>query len=451
MKRIAKFRKQQMLALTAAIMATAWMPSVMAMPDSGLPEGLKSDGVSQNVEKSSETHLELNVTKDKSVATWNDFSIAKDHSVNFHRENGGSWQVLNRVTGNNLSEIYGKLSGDANGTIFLINPHGITFGEGAQVEVGSLVASTRDITNSNFNKGTYEFNGNNTTSITVSNLANIRAENGMVTLIAHDINNSGNISAKQVELIAGDKVTLKNVDKVVDYDNKIGVVVNTLSSGGQVINNGNIQAVVMQEKDANALVANLIKSDASSASQIIKDEFGNIELIGDKVLVDGNITTDGTVTTIGKNLLQVNDKASIDAETWNATGKIVDVVAGVTGDKATVNKISSTAVSKALVNTDVNITACPTNPTYYADINVKDAITKDSGNDTTLTFTAGRNISVDADITSTTDKAGKLNITLNSNNKLDGKSERDDGASIIKANIATNGGNFTTTGTIGTY
>ena len=103
------------------------------------------------------------------------------------------------------------------------------------------------------------------------------------------------------------------------------------------------------------------------------------------------------------------------------------------------------------MNTDVNITACPTNPTYYADINVKDAITKNRGNDTALTFTAGRNISVDADITSTTDKAGKLNITLNSNNHLNDKSKRDDGASIIKANIFTNGGNFTTTGNIGTY
>ena len=158
---IAKHRKQRIGALTAAIIATVWMPSVMAMPASGLPEGLNSDDVAKNEGKSNAAHLELDVTKDKSVANWTDFSIAKDHSVNFHRENGGSWQVLNRVTGNNLSEIYGKLSGDANGTIFLVNPHGITFGAGAQVDVGSFVASTLQITDADFMDDNYYHFSNN--------------------------------------------------------------------------------------------------------------------------------------------------------------------------------------------------------------------------------------------------------------------------------------------------
>ncbi|REN05232.1 filamentous hemagglutinin N-terminal domain-containing protein, partial [Mycobacterium tuberculosis] len=69
--------------------------------------------------------------------------------------------LLNRVVGDGVtiqaSRIDGALRtsliGNPNlpgGSVFLINPSGIVFGNGSSVNVGGLVASTLDIANSNF-------------------------------------------------------------------------------------------------------------------------------------------------------------------------------------------------------------------------------------------------------------------------------------------------------------
>ncbi|MGC8074506.1 filamentous hemagglutinin N-terminal domain-containing protein, partial [Salmonella enterica] len=57
--------------------------------------------------------------------------------------------ALNRVIGTKASDIQGRI--DANGQVFLVNPNGVLFGRGAQVNVGGLVASTLDITDAEFN------------------------------------------------------------------------------------------------------------------------------------------------------------------------------------------------------------------------------------------------------------------------------------------------------------
>ncbi|MCU0532435.1 MAG: filamentous hemagglutinin N-terminal domain-containing protein [Hydrococcus sp. Prado102] len=53
--------------------------------------------------------------------------------------------ILSRVTGNNPSHILGTLGILGNANLFLINPHGIIFGQNAQLDIrGSFVASTAD-------------------------------------------------------------------------------------------------------------------------------------------------------------------------------------------------------------------------------------------------------------------------------------------------------------------
>ena len=61
--------------------------------------------------------------------------------------------ALNRVLGNNGSSILGQL--EANGRVFLINPNGVVFGKGAQVNVGGLVASTQNLSDADFQAGKY--------------------------------------------------------------------------------------------------------------------------------------------------------------------------------------------------------------------------------------------------------------------------------------------------------
>ena len=57
----------------------------------------------------------------------------------------GIENVLTRVTGSNASEILGTLGVDGVANLFLLNPNGIIFGKGAELDLrGSFVGSTAD-------------------------------------------------------------------------------------------------------------------------------------------------------------------------------------------------------------------------------------------------------------------------------------------------------------------
>ncbi|KQV96838.1 S-layer family protein [Rhizobacter sp. Root1221] len=87
----------------------------------------------------------LNITQNaaRGVIEWQSFDIGSAARVNIVQPSAQS-VLVNRVTpGGSASQIYGRL--DANGRVFLVNTAGVTFGAGAQVNVGSLVASTLDL------------------------------------------------------------------------------------------------------------------------------------------------------------------------------------------------------------------------------------------------------------------------------------------------------------------
>lgn len=51
--------------------------------------------------------------------------------------------IFSRITGNNISEIFGTLGVEGAANLFLINPNGIVFGENARIDVGgSFIATT---------------------------------------------------------------------------------------------------------------------------------------------------------------------------------------------------------------------------------------------------------------------------------------------------------------------
>ncbi len=489
MRWIAKYRKQRMGALAAAMAVTAWMPTAM-MADAGIdhyevPTGAEAYGtaeVGQAAIKDGKNEMTINVKGARGTIDWTTFNIGKDARVKF--TGGNDFKVLNRVKEGNLSKIYGELNAPG-GTVFLVNPSGITFGAGAQVNVGSLVASTLNIsdkerenfikvdTNGAYVNKAFTFEGKGGSdggTIKVMSAANnvpaadIKA-NGVVALLAHKIDNYGNITAKQVAMASGTKITLnklvENGKTEVAYDDKIGVVINTATNDGYVCNRegGVIEAkdgyVLMTAKYAQNLLNTTIKNAGTiKATRLAKDESGNIILDGGRTLVYGELSTDGgTVTTKGYDMLQVNDDTVVNAKNWNVLAKSVTVKSGVTEKDSSKgkNEISNNAINKALEKGNVDIVAAPQDKSYYADIYINEVIKKEKGDDeTNLNITAGRNISVDADITSY-DNAGALNVSLNANNKEKTNSAREDGATVIKANIRTNGGDFTTTGSVGTY
>jgi filamentous hemagglutinin family protein len=87
------------------------------------------------------------ISSPNAILNWQSFSIGSDYGVNFRQQSATS-QVLNRVTGNDPSQILGSLT--SNGRVWLINPHGVLFGQNARIDVAGLVASTLDISNADF-------------------------------------------------------------------------------------------------------------------------------------------------------------------------------------------------------------------------------------------------------------------------------------------------------------
>ncbi len=88
--------------------------------------------------------LNINQTSAKGIVNWQSFSIGSGEKVNFIQPNAAA-STLNRIVGSDASSIYGQLN--ANGQVFLLNPNGVLFAPGSQVNVGGLVASTLQMNN----------------------------------------------------------------------------------------------------------------------------------------------------------------------------------------------------------------------------------------------------------------------------------------------------------------
>jgi filamentous hemagglutinin family protein len=169
-----------------------------------LPTGGTVVGGSATI-ASSGARLDINQTSGRAAIDWNTFNIGSDAHVHFQQPAGGV--ALNRVLASDASQIYGRLT--STGQVFLLNPQGIYFAPGAQVDVGGLVASTLNLSNANFMAGNYAFQGGSSNAII--NQGNITAASGgTLALIAAKITNDGTLTAPggNVLLGAGSKVTL---------------------------------------------------------------------------------------------------------------------------------------------------------------------------------------------------------------------------------------------------
>ena len=76
--------------------------------------------------------------------SFEEFNVLPEQQVYFANP-GGIKHIVTRVTGGNISEIFGSLGVDGKADLFLLNPNGILFGEDAALDIqGSFVATTAD-------------------------------------------------------------------------------------------------------------------------------------------------------------------------------------------------------------------------------------------------------------------------------------------------------------------
>ena len=297
------------------------------------------------------------------ILNWQSFSIMPGELTRFIQQSASS-SVLNRITGQNPSQILGALQ--SNGKVFLINPNGIVFGAGSRVDVNGLVASSLNLSDADFLAGNLKFSSTRATG-NVSNYGGITTPSGgQVYLIAPNVTNSGIITSPSgdVMLAAGHSVDLADSN-----DPDVRVVVS--APGNQALNVGKIVAASGRVGVYGALVnqLGLVSANSAVAGENGKIVFkstdttllgagsettatgagtgGDIEVLGNRVGLTGNAVVDASGQTGGGTVLVGGDTHGSNAAISNAALTYVGPQAQINADA-----IQSGAGGKVVVWSD---------------------------------------------------------------------------------------------------
>jgi len=354
---------------------------------------------------------------------WVGFSISSAETVQFVQPSTTA-VALNRVIGTDATQIYGHLV--ANGQVFLVNPNGVLFAPGAQVDVGGLVASSLNISDSDFLAGNYKFQTGSSNSrgsaspASVVNQGSITAAaGGSVALLGGQVSNQGTITARlgTVALAAGSAMTLDfNGNKLMSVKVDQGAV-SALAENRQLIQ-ADGGTVIMTAAARDTLVSTVVNNTGVIEARTIQNQDGEIELLGSpnggRVNVDGTLDASapnggngGSIETSGAHV-EIADTAHIT--TAASTGKtgtwLVDptdfTIASSGGD------ISGATLSGQLANNSVTLVSTSGSVSGNGDIFVNDAVSWSAN--TTLNLIAVRNIQINGTITASGNTAG---LTLN--------------------------------------
>lgn len=209
---------------------------------------------------------------------WQSFSVAPQETVQFKQPNSDSI-TLNRVTGNEASDIQGQIK--ANGHIFISNPNGVLIGNNAQINVGGLVATTQKISDEDFMANRFNFTGEG--KGVVENRGHIQVpKGGVVALVAPIVKNSGKITALQANTLLASaehfSITLPSNNKF-SYQITKGTLQGLVDNGGAILADGGY--VVLTAKGLSAVKKSVINHSGTIQANTVSNKNGKIELLGD--------------------------------------------------------------------------------------------------------------------------------------------------------------------------
>lgn len=300
-------RRKLSLAILAALSGSAY----------GLPEGGQVITGDVNIDVAGGT-MDVQQHTDRAVLEFDQFDVASGETVNFIQPDSDS-VVLNRVVGNELSEIHGAIN--ANGHVFLINTNGVLFGNEAQINVGGLLVSTLDLANEDFLQGRYDLEG--TSAAGIVNQGSLRAD-GDVELVAANIENQGLIAA------ADGAVTLRAPSAllVTTPGSDIPILVEDTATIQRIVNRGELRGERVRidaqvDTDALLLANTVIENSGLIRAVSARGDGGEIELLanGADVIQAGTLDV-STVAEGGKITSQIGGKVAVQAGRFAQMGEI---------------------------------------------------------------------------------------------------------------------------------
>ena len=335
---------------------------------------------------------------------WATFNVAPQEAVDFVQPSASAIAV-NRIADTNGSQILGQIN--ANGQVYLINPNGILFGAGAQVNVGGLVASTLDTSDAGLAGITRTFTG--TGSGSVNNLGTINAANGgFVALIGNHVGNQGTITAQlgTVALGAGNSISLTfNGSSLVHMQVDQSVLNSVAENGGLIRADGG--TVVMTAGAADALLASVVNNtgliEARTVQNVGNAQTGTITLLGG--MGAGTVNVGGTLDASAPNGGDGGFVETSAAKVKVADGAKVSTLAasGLTGSwlidptdytvAASGGDITGAALGSLLNSSNISISSASGGSGTAGNVNIDAAVTWSTHK---LTITATNDIDVNA-------------------------------------------------------
>jgi filamentous hemagglutinin family protein len=319
---------------------------------------------------------------------WKSFGTRPGESITFNQP-GASAIALNRVVGPRPSALFGKL--DANGQVFIVNPNGVIFGPGAQVNVGGLLASSLSVSTSDFMNGNYAFAGgagresygwrghrryrhDDDGAPAVVNLGTIRSTpGGYVALIGARAINAGIIETPDgvTALAAGARVAVTLGDHSL-----IGLSVEQGTLHALAANHGLIEAdggqAWLTARAEDALFGSVVNNTGIIRARSAVSEGGVIRLVADGGIAQvggtldasapgggsgGSIETAGTQVRVAADAQVTTAASSGPTGTWRIGSDFAALVGSGGRFTPRFDTIQSTTLSRALETTNVSIGA----------------------------------------------------------------------------------------------
>jgi filamentous hemagglutinin family protein len=316
---------------------------------------------------------------------WNSFSTRPGESVTFNQP-GANAIALNRVVGPRPSALFGRL--DANGQVFIVNPNGVIFGPGAQVNVGGLLASTLNLSTSDFMSGHYAFAGggrgdwrdrrwhrhDRDDGAAVVNLGTIKsAPGGYVALIGARAINAGTIDTPNgvAALAAGERIAVTLGDH-----SMIGLSVERGALRALAANRGLIQAdggqAWLTASAEDALFSSVVNNTGIIRARSAVSENGVIRLVAEGGIASvggtldasapgggngGVIETSGTQVRVAPDAQVTTAAAAGQTGTWRIASDFAALVGSGDRFSQRFGTIPGATLSRVLESTNVSISA----------------------------------------------------------------------------------------------
>ncbi|WP_222860838.1 GLUG motif-containing protein, partial [Aliarcobacter cryaerophilus] len=245
-----------------------------------------------------------------------------------------------------------------NGQVWLVNSNGVLFGKNAKVNTAGIVASTKDISNEDFNKGDYNFKGNSKASIVnegeIKSLANTHA-----TFIANSVTNKGKIEVHKgtINLVGASDVTLTlNENQNLSLKVNKGVLDALVDNQNLLIANGGQIYLTTNAKDE--LLKGVVNNSGIIEANSIDDLQSEVILFahGGTANIDGSIIAKNSFVETSGEKLNVTSNTKVVAKDWLLDPTNI-LIASTGGNDLAGESVSATAIQNNLETTNVQLQA----------------------------------------------------------------------------------------------